>query len=44
MGTKLAARALEHLIGQAKTHIDAKTGCVMARSPDTATLLGLLVQ
>lgn len=39
----MAARALEHLIKQAKRNLDPKTGNVVAQSPDTATLLGLLV-
>jgi 6-phosphofructokinase 1 len=41
MGTKMAARALEHLIAQAKQYINTKTGEKSAVSPDTATLLGL---
>lgn len=43
MGTKLAARALEFIISQILKYIDPKTGIVSATSPDSATLLGLLV-
>lgn len=41
MGTKLAARAIEHLISQAKQCINVETNECNAVSPDTATLLGL---
>jgi 6-phosphofructokinase 1 len=41
MGTKMAARALEHLISQAKQYIDPVKGINSAVSSDTATLLGL---
>jgi hypothetical protein len=41
MGTKMAARALEHLISQAKQYIDPVKGENNATSSDTATLLGL---
>jgi 6-phosphofructokinase 1 len=42
MGTKLAARALEHLIVQAKEYC-LPTGENQAMSPDSATLLALRV-
>jgi 6-phosphofructokinase 1 len=41
MGTKLAARALEHLVSQAKQYIDTEKNEYNAVTPDTATLLGL---
>uniref|UniRef100_A0A7E4W9K3 ATP-dependent 6-phosphofructokinase n=1 Tax=Panagrellus redivivus TaxID=6233 RepID=A0A7E4W9K3_PANRE len=41
MGTKLAARALEYLITQAKEFVNVETGEVKATERDTATLLGL---
>ncbi|VDN39763.1 unnamed protein product [Gongylonema pulchrum] len=41
MGTKLAARALEYIITQAKEYVDPNTGSLNAVSADSATLLGL---
>ncbi|KAI6191356.1 ATP-dependent 6-phosphofructokinase [Aphelenchoides bicaudatus] len=41
MGTKMAARALEHLIAQAKQYVNVATGENNAVSSDTASLLGL---
>lgn len=41
MGTKLAARALEYIITQAKEYIDIKSGMLNATGTDSATLLGL---
>ncbi|KAI6173801.1 ATP-dependent 6-phosphofructokinase [Aphelenchoides besseyi] len=41
MGTKLAARALEHLIVQAKQYVDSDSGTNKATGSDSATLLGL---
>ncbi|VDM95049.1 unnamed protein product [Thelazia callipaeda] len=41
MGTKLAARALEFLISQAKEYVNPVTNSLNAVSPDSATLLGL---
>ncbi|CAD5234066.1 unnamed protein product [Bursaphelenchus xylophilus] len=41
MGTKLAARALEHLICQAKEYINMETGENKAVDKTSATLLGL---
>uniref|UniRef100_F1KSL6 ATP-dependent 6-phosphofructokinase n=1 Tax=Ascaris suum TaxID=6253 RepID=F1KSL6_ASCSU len=41
LGTKLAARALEYLVTQAKEAINLKTGVASATNADTATLLGL---
>lgn len=43
MGTKLAARALEFITSQILKYIDPKTGTLNAVSPDSATLLGLMV-
>lgn len=43
LGTKLAARALEYLVTQAKEAINLKTGVASATNADTATLLGLRV-
>ncbi|KAI6243825.1 ATP-dependent 6-phosphofructokinase [Aphelenchoides fujianensis] len=41
MGTKLAARALEHLIVQAKKYVNTEAGENKAVGSDSATLLGL---
>lgn len=41
MGTKLAARALEYLITQAKEYVDPDAGTLKATGCDSATLLGL---
>uniref|UniRef100_A0A914RV31 6-phosphofructokinase n=1 Tax=Parascaris equorum TaxID=6256 RepID=A0A914RV31_PAREQ len=41
LGTKLAARALEYLVTQAKEAVNLKTGVASATNADTATLLGL---
>ncbi|KAE9548297.1 hypothetical protein FO519_008495 [Halicephalobus sp. NKZ332] len=41
MGTKLAARALEYLVTQAKEFVDPVNGVLGATETDTATLLGL---
>lgn len=43
MGTKLAARALEYIIAQAKEYCNLKTGVNSATSSESATLLGLMV-
>lgn len=43
MGTKLAARALEYIITQAKEYVDPVSGIPNAVSDDSATLLGLRV-
>lgn len=41
MGTKFAARAIEHLIMQAKQYVNVDTNERNAMDSDSATLLGL---
>jgi hypothetical protein len=43
MGTKLAARALEHLVSQAKLYCKDDNAEPQATGPDSATLLALRV-
>ena len=44
LGTKFGARALEHLLDQMRNFIDLPSKTNGATTPDTATLIGLIVR